>query len=182
MTHRYLSRLKSLVRRRRVEAEMAEEMRLHLELLVERNRAAGMNPHDARSAALRQFGNVASIGEQAREVRRWGWLDGTIRDLQLAARNLLKSPGFTLVAVVTLALGIGLGTAVFSLLNVILLRPLPFEHPVSLVRLRRSTLQNPNGAFAPADYLDLKRAEAPFGVFAGYSGQHVSLSEPGHPA
>ena len=182
MTHRYLSRLKSLVRRRRGEAEMAEEMRLHLELLVEHNRAAGMNPHDARYAALRQFGNVASIREQAREVRRWGWLDRTIRDLQLAARNLLKSPGFTLVAVVTLALGIGLGTAVFSLLNVILLRPLPFENPESLVRLRRSTLQNPNGAFAPADYLDLKRAEAPFGVFAGYAGQHVSLSEPGHPA
>lgn len=169
-------------RNEKLEAEMAEEMRLHVELQTARNIGAGMNPDEARFAALRQFGNVASLQEQAREARGWGWLERTFKDLQFACRQLLKTPGFTLVAVVTLAVGIGLNTAMFSLLNRLFLRPLPFENSAALVHLRRSTPQNPAGDFAPADFLDLKRAEADFGLFAGYSGQSVSLSAPGHPA
>jgi putative ABC transport system permease protein len=102
--------------------------------------------------------------------------------LALAGRSLLKTPGFTLIAVVTLALGIGLNTAMFSLMNVILLRPLPFEHSAALVRLFRTTPQDHDGSFSPADYLDLKRVEAGFGQFSACTNGKVSLSAPGHPA
>jgi putative ABC transport system permease protein len=103
-------------------------------------------------------------------------------DLRLAIRQLLKSPGFTAVAVATLALGIGLNTAMFSLVNLLLLRPLPFDHPDSLVRLHRTTAQSDREGFSPADYLELKRAESDFGEFAAYANGSVSLAEPGHPA
>ena len=177
-----LRKIRSLFWKGKLDAEMTAEMQTHIELQTERNIKAGMDPDEARYAALRQFGNVASLQEQARAARGWGWLERTLMDLQFACRQLLKTPGFTLVAVVTLALGIGLNTAMFSLLNLLFLRPLPFENSASLVHLRRSMPQNPAGAFAPADYLDLKRAEADFGLFAGYSEQSVSLSDPGHPA
>ncbi len=105
-----------------------------------------------------------------------------MNDLKFAFRQLLKNPGFTAVAVLSLALGIGLNTSMFSLMNVLLLRPLPFERSTSLVRLYRATPQNEKGGFSPADYLDLKRDESGFGQFAGYLHASVSLSEPGRPA
>ena len=177
-----LRKIRTLFRKEKLDADMAEEMRHHLEAQMRRNLAAGMPSDEARFAAQRQFGNVASIQERAREVRGWDWLERLRKDLQFAVRHLLKTPGFTSIAILTLALGIGLNTATFSLLNVILLRPLPFAHSELLVELRRNTPQNSHGAFAPADYLDLKRVEASFGTFAGYSGQDVSLAEPGQPA
>lgn len=179
---KFLRKIHALLRRRRFEAEMAEEMRLHLELLAERERAAGRSAAEARFTAQRRFGHLASIQERARDVRRWAWLERWLKDLRFAARNLRRSPGFTVAAVVTLALGIGLNTAAFSLLNSLWLRPLPFDHPDQLVRLRRSTPADPNGGFAPGDYLELRRDEAPFGRFAAFSDQSVSLAEPGQPA
>jgi predicted permease len=161
---------------------MAAEIRLHLELQAERNIAAGMDPTEARYAAQRQFGGVEQVKERCRDQRGWSRLDQVIKDLRFAGRQLLKTPAFTLTAVITLGMGIGLNTAAFSLVNTLLLRPLPFEHPESLVQLRRSTRGDSRAGFAPADYLDLKRAEGPFGMFAGYSGQDVSLAEPGRPA
>ena len=105
-----------------------------------------------------------------------------MRDLKFAVRQLLKHPGFTAVAVLTLALGIGLNTSMFSFVNELLLCPLPFPNDSELVRLHRSTSQGQKGSFSPADYLDLKRAEAGFGRFAGYQFSRMGISEQGRPA
>jgi len=125
----------ALSQRRRREVEMADEMREHLERLAERKRAEGLSADEARYAALRQFGNVAGVQERCREQRagRLGvWLEQLGKDLGFAVRSLRRSPGFTAIAVITLALGIGAGTAVFSLVNGILLRSLPVPNPHEL--------------------------------------------------
>ena len=98
---------------------MADEIRLHLEMLAERKRAAGMSEEDARFAARREFGGVEQIKERCREQRGLLWLDGAAKDLTYAFRMLRKNPGFTIVAIVSLAIGIGLNTAVFSIINTI---------------------------------------------------------------
>jgi predicted permease len=105
-----------------------------------------------------------------------------MNDLKFAVRALFRNPGFTLTAVVTLALGIGLNTAMFSLMNSIFLRPLPFEDSKSLVRLYRTTPQNRDGDFSPADYGELKAAGEGFGRFAASYDESVSISDPAHPA
>ncbi len=134
---------------------MSEEMRLHLELQTERYIAAGMDPHEAHYAARRQFGGVEQVKEVVREQRGWMWLDQFWRDVRFACRQLGKSPGFTLVAVATISVGIGAGTAVFSLVNAILLRSLPVPNPQELRVVHWSgadvRMRSYNGStFAPA--------------------------------
>jgi len=103
-------------------------------------------------------------------------------DLKLALRHLAQSPGFTAIAILTLTLGIGLNTSMFSLVNALLLRPLPFPQSGELVRLQRTTPQNAQGAFAPADFFDLKRQQASFGRFTAFASATVALAEPNQPA
>ena len=130
-----LQRIRALFRRRKLEAEMDEEMRIHLEMLVERNRGTGMSEEEARFAARREFGGVEQIKEQCRDMRRWGWVEDMVRDVGFALRSLRKTPGYTVVAVLTLALGIGMCTAMFSVIDGVLLRPLALQEPGRLVEL-----------------------------------------------
>ena len=131
-------KLLGLWRDRMLEAHMAEEMRAHLERLAAANRNAGMSPDEARNSAIRQFGNVSSIQERARDERRFRTLENLIRDLRYAARQLRHNRVFALTAILSLALGIGANTAVFTLLHASLWRPLPVEDPHQIVHLVRS--------------------------------------------
>lgn len=161
---------------------MAEEMRFHLEQRAADLAADGLAADEARLAAQRRFGNTASIQEQARDAHGWDWLDRLIKDLRFALRQLLRSPGFTLLAVLTLGLGIGANTSMFSVLNAVMFEPLPYPASSELEQIHRVTTQNPKGPLAPADFRDLLAESSGYGVIAGYTYSDVSLAEPGQPA
>jgi len=120
---------------------MAEEMRLHLELQTERNRVAGMSETEARFAARRQFGGIEQIKEQCRDQRGWRWLEEGWADARFAGRMLRKHPGFTIAAVLTLALGIGFVTTLFTMINGVVFGQLPFEEPEKIVAIDVPAMQ-----------------------------------------
>ena len=166
-----LSRLSALFSRRKLDREMAEEMQIHLAMETERNRAAGMSADEARYAALRQFGGVDQLRERERYTRGWVWLEQLWKDFLLAGRSLRKSPGFSCVAIVTLAAGIAATASLVSVVKGLLLDPLPYPDPGQVVSVWRKEI----GAlidFMPLttqDYFDLQdRATslAGFGVFS----------------
>ena len=178
----FFRRLRYLFRRQASEAEMAEEMCYHLEQRAADLAADGLPATEAHLAAHRKFGNLASIQEQAREARGWGWLERFLKDLLFAARQLTRSPGFALLAIATLGLGIGANTAMFSMIDLILFKPLPYADSDRLLRVYRATAQNRDGHFSPADFLDFQRAKAGYGDVAAYTLANASLSEAGRPA
>ncbi len=135
-------RLCVLYRRERFDHDLEEEMQSHLEMQADEHREAGMAAEEARYAARRQFGNVTLLKEDSREVWGWGAVERFAKDVKFAARTLRRNPGFAAVAILSLALGIGANSAIFSLINALLLRTLPVHEPGRLVLL--STL-NPNG-------------------------------------
>ncbi len=179
---RFLRPLRSLFFRQRLERDMAEEMRFHLEQRAADQVADGLPPEEARFAAQRRFGNIASLQEQARAARGGAGLERLAKDLRLAFRQLARSPGFSLLAILTLGLGIGVNTGMFSAFNSIVLKKLPYPASPQLDRLYRATAQNPEGAFSAADFLDLRPAAAPYGDVCAYQPGEASLSEPGQPA
>ena len=128
-------RLRSLLRRGQVERELEAELRFHLERQIEENVAEGMTPREARAAALRTFGAVQRFEEECRDMREVSLIENVWRDVRHAARVLRRAPAFSAVAVLTLALGIGATTAIFSVVYGVLLKPLPFEQPDGLVGL-----------------------------------------------
>jgi predicted permease len=143
-------RLLVLLRCRRFNQELEEEMRFHLELQTQENLEEGMDPVEARYAAMRKFGNTGLLKEESRD--RWGWtaVEALGKDVQLAFRAMRRNPGFTAVALLTLALGIGANTAVFSLIYALLLRSLPVPHPEQLRFLVQKTREGERGFSFPA--------------------------------
>jgi predicted permease len=127
-------RLRSLFRRSQVEEELAEEMREHMERLMEQNMAQGASPDEARYAALRAMDGMEQRKEQCRDARRVRHIEDFLRDVRFALRTISRNPIFTLTAMISLALGIGANTAIFTAVDAVLWKPLPVDHPDNLVR------------------------------------------------
>jgi predicted permease len=132
---RLFAKLENLVLRGRAEDELNREVSSHLTLLEDDFERRGMSPEEARMQARRALGGIAQTKQLHREERSVLWLEQTFEDLRYACRSLLKTPGFTSIALLTLGLGIGANIAMFTVVNAVLLRPLPFQHPERLVRV-----------------------------------------------
>jgi hypothetical protein len=130
-----LRRVGSFFQKRRRDTELDAEVAAHLEFAMEENMSRGMSREEARRQALIRFGGVSQAKEQQRDARGLPWLDVLMQDMRFTFRTLGRDRSFTVIAVIILGLGIGANIAVFSVVNTILLRPLPFQKPKQLVRI-----------------------------------------------
>src|ERR1035438_6811813 len=128
--------IQMMFRRARAVGRLDDQMRFHIERQAAENVAAGMNPEEAHLAALRSFGNPALLRDQARATWSWNWLESLVRDIRYGLRSLARTPGFAVIAILVMALGIGANVALFTVVRSVLLKPLPFRDPARLVSLR----------------------------------------------
>jgi putative ABC transport system permease protein len=174
--------LRSMFRRKTVDQELGAELSFHIERQIEENLAAGMTEKEARRAALSEFGGVEQVKEECRDTRRASLIDTLLEDLRYGARMLRKNPGFTAMAVLTLALGIGANTAIFSVVNALLLHPYDFKSLDSLVRVweTRGIDEGYDARWvAPADAADFLSGTDVFQSLATYRDQSFLLAVEG---
>src|SRR5882724_8888160 len=160
--------------------ELTNEIEEHLRLLTDRFVAQGMSREDAHYAARRQFGGIAQLQENHRDARGIPFLENLLRDLSFSFRLLRKRPGFSLIVIAVLALGLGATTAIFSVVNGILLRPMPFPHPEELVAVFERDVVGDKGqynAVAPANFLDWQKQTTTLRSIAGVSYTRLNLSD-----
>ena len=170
-----LERVQALLFRHRLDAEMDEELRFHLEMEVEKNLRTGMGAEDANRRAMIAFGGVERFRERTREERGLRPMEDLGADLRFALRTLRKTPGFTAVALLSLGLGIGANTAVFSVVNAILLRDLPFHAPRELVNVYRDRAR---GSFDPVSFPDFRAVQEATGdIFSSLGGFQYGLTQ-----
>ena len=177
-------RLVALIRHDELDRGLNAEVRFHIEMETEKNIRLGMSPEDARLKALRSFGPMERHKEETRDARGISWLETLIADLRYGARALIKHPGYALLAVLTLGLGIGANTAIFSVINGVLLKPLPYEHGDRLVIVQQSRPLSgqPQVGVAIAEYFDYReRGKDVFDGLVEYHQMNFDLINRGEP-
>ncbi|MGO8818299.1 MAG: ADOP family duplicated permease [Terriglobia bacterium] len=160
--YKFPLRFRSLFRKSGVEKELSDELRFHLEKLTAELVKQGIAPEEARYAALRQLGGVDQIKEECRDMRRVNYIHDIIQDLRFSLRQFAKSPGFAVVGVLILALGICASVAIFSFVDAALIKPLPYPNPSRLVGVTESDKLFPRAYLSYPDYLDWKRLNTVF--------------------
>ena len=169
-------------RRKRMMENLDQDIRDFIERETQDNIGCGMSPEEARYAALRKFGNVTRVKEETWEVWSFVWLEQLWQDVLFGLRQLRRSPGFTAIAVVTLALGIGANTAIFSVVDAVLVRPLPFRNPAQLVWLRETQAMMGDYPLTGPDYLDWQAQSQTLKETALFDwGQSFNASGAGEP-
>ena len=171
---------RNLLRKDQVEQELTEEVHAYLELLIEAKIKKGLNPAEARRAALIEMGGVEQVKESVREVRMGHFLETMWQDLRYGARMLTKKPGFTIIAIITLALGIGANTAIFSVINALILSPPSIAEPERVATIWRTPKEKRTEAFV--SYLELQDWQAQnqsFEAIAGYKPNGFTLLNEG---
>ncbi|HEY2393804.1 MAG TPA: ABC transporter permease [Candidatus Angelobacter sp.] len=170
-------------RRGGMDRELAEEMRQHLELKARENVANGMSEEEARNAAQRQLGNLTRMEEQSREQWGFPFLESLVQDIRYGLRGLRKAPGFTVVATITLALGIGATTTIFSVVNTVLVRPLPYKDSGRLAAIHTISPKFPEFQLSESkpDFDDMQSGIHAFEAMAISEDKRANLTAPGEP-
>lgn len=170
---------RSLFCRDRVERELERELKFHLDEAIEEGCARGLSPENARRAALKKLGGIAQVQEECRDMRRTNFVEDAKQDARYAIRTLAKSHGFTAVIMLTLALSIGATSAIFSVIDGVLLRSLPYKQPDRLVRIFTSNQDFPKFPVNPNDFRDFRARLHSFESMAAYTHRDLQLSGTG---
>src|SRR5262245_18617457 len=177
----FICRLCGMFYRRKVERQLEEEICAHLEMQIEDDVRQGMSSEEALRSARRKFGGVIQIKEGYKDRSGLPLVESTLQDLQYASRMLRKNPGFALIAVMTLALGIGANAAIFSVVNGVLLRPLPYKDQERLLMVWATRSSDSEFPIMGGDFSDLRRENRVFEHVAAFSPRSLNLTGSGEP-
>src|SRR5271167_907126 len=176
MLSNLLIRLRALVQRKTVERELDDEMRFHFDQLLEKLVQSGLPFDEARRLAGLEFGGFEQVKEECRDARGTRFLEALMQDIRYSLRMLGKSHGFTTVALLTLALAIGANTALFSVVNGVLLNPLPYPHPEQLITIHESKVNFATGSISFPNFRDWRDNNRTFSAMAVTRGMGMSLT------
>ncbi|MGO8792319.1 MAG: ADOP family duplicated permease [Terriglobia bacterium] len=176
---KFLHRLRGLFRKEKLDQQLGDELAFHLDKQTEQNLASGMSAQEARYAALRKFGGVEQVKEECRDMRRVNYIENFLQDVRYGLRQLRRNPGFTVVTVLTLALGIGANTGIFSLIDAIVLRPLPYPEADRLVALHEGNRKGDEYSLSWLDFVDWRNQSRSFSAMAAMQGGTTTLTGAG---
>ena len=179
--NRRFARLFALVRARRLDRELDDEVRAHLELAEHDAIARGLDPDAARREALRQFGGIAQMKETHRDDRSVRWIENLVKDVRYGVAGLRREPGFAFVAIGVLALGIGANTAMFSVVDTVLLKPLPFPEPQRIVRIYEAPTPSTRNSTTTGTFAALQRLTRSFEAMSAESLSTATFMVDGEP-
>jgi predicted permease len=175
-------RLLALIRTRRMDTELDDEVRAHLELAERDAIAQGLSPEDAHRAARSRFGSIDGMKETHRDRRSVRWIDTLMKDFRYGLLLLKRDPGFAFVAISVMAIGIGANTAMFSLMDAVLLKPMPYPEPEQIVRVWEAPTPTSRNGISTLNFVDWKRLSTSFEALSAVRGLNVALTGEGEPA
>lgn len=177
----FVRRLLALMSTRRLDTQLEDEMRAHLEMAERDAIAAGLSPEDARREARRRFGSTERIKEEHRDRRSARWIETLLKDFRYGLLLLKRDPGFAFVAISVMAIGIGANTAMFSLMDAVLLKPLPYPEPERMVRVWEAPSPTRRNGISTLNFVDWKRLSTSFEALSATRGLNVALTGQGDP-